>query len=202
MLHIKLLLLILASIPLWALMFVLELFLMASGWVIVPVAVTLGRYEVYGQNHNGPLYRFSDKWVDLIFGNWEDGIYSGLQYKNLGSIPLQIIYWSCLRNPINGMRAIQPFAVFVEKERVHYFGEPFVSPSEFDRKGIDGRYPDQWFFARQGLYTGFYLVRQFPLLGRRRLWLGWKLFPKNSVVGATPYQSKGVSFTTQFRRLD
>lgn len=201
MLYAELIFRLIIASPFWIIMLPIRTIFILLGWVIVPLAVLLRRYEVIATWKGQERYKFKDSWIDKVWGNWEDGIAAGRQYHDTGSVPLQIIYWSCLRNPVNNMRTLRPFAVHVDGRHVDYIGKPFTNPRDYDRKDANGLYPDQWYLVWQKLQYGLYIVRSFGPFGRRRLWLGWKLFPENQ-NGPTPYQSRGVGFTLQFRRLD
>jgi len=186
------------SILTWPVMITINLIAIVLGWVLIPIAVLCRAYIAYAPGQYGHYkYKFTWAWLNRVYGNWEDGIAAGWQYKDTGSVPLQIIYWSCNRNPVNNLRTVPYLSCKVSAKDIGYIGSFGQQPLLYDAIVTQL----QWFFVWQGPYTGFYYVAKWPVFGLRRLWLGFKLYPDNSIKGASPYQKAGVGFAMQFRPL-
>lgn len=174
------------AIPTWILFTGLYIILILAGWLAVPIAVVFKAYrETVGKHHfTWPIM--------YIWDNYEDGIAAGRQYKDYGALWKQIIYWSCLRNPVNNLRIVPILSCQIEPSKVRFVG----SFTGQDIYKYDTKIP-HWFFAWQGLYSNLYI--HFMLGGKlRRLWIGWKIFPTD-IYGVTPYRAKGAGFALQFK---
>jgi hypothetical protein len=204
---------LLYSIPIWVAMFLLMTLVSLLGLVLIPVAVLFQAYIATGPGEYGhDKYAFTWPFMNLLYGNYTDGIAAGWQYKNMGSVPLQILYWSAIRNSANGLRTAPYLSCRIDPSRVRFKGSitsddgsRLLTPygveqtRRYDRKP----YEDQWYFAWQGLYSCIYVVRNWGPFGRRRLWVGFKLFPTD-IFGLKPtdYRARGAGFARQWRRLD
>ncbi len=202
----------LLRVALWPPMVLLILLLILLGWIVIPIAVLFEAYAITGvTNHGGDKWGFTWRWVDYIFGNREDGICEGWQYrKKRHSVPNQIIYWSCLRNPAGGLRWIPYLSCKIKSHEVYFFGsfckfqpehhETEVHLNTFWQSQIE-RYDtreSQWFFAYCGWYSNFFW--QFNLFGIRRLWIGWKIMPAD-IYEVSAYRREGAGFALQFKRV-
>ena len=99
----------------WALHTALWLPLFLLGLVIVPVLALRGDYVYrWSAPYRRTVLAWRSNWVQAIYGNWEDGI-DGLrggdaaqewwrQETQGAAKAWQIIRWSALRNPTNGLR--------------------------------------------------------------------------------------------------
>lgn len=192
------------SIPLWLVYTLVYAVLIAIGWVLIPIAALFRAYD-YGQASTGLMYHFT--WPFMwLWDNYEDGIAAGRQYKDCGPVWKQIIYWSCIRNPVNNLRIVPYLSCIIDSTRVNYIGEVelFKAKSPQDDKRIyilrkfDTKVP-QWFFAWQGLYSNFYW--QFVLRGTlRRFWIGWKIYPIDVCgLSENSYRKHGAGFALQFK---
>lgn len=187
---------LLYSIPLWIIFATLRALLILLGWVVVPVAVLFGGYESYeGQDGAGnprTQYRFTWRWM-WLWDNWEDGIANDT-YWDAPNLPMQIVYWTCLRNPVNNLRIVPYLSLKIEPDRVNWVGTDKPA-EEFDRSPAG----PEWFFCWHGIYSCIWI--QFPMFKSIwRLWLGWKLFPYDE-HGVTGHRFFGAGFATQFKRL-
>lgn len=199
------------SLPMWALMFTLNTVLIVIGWLVVPVAVICGAYkERKSKYYDSQILAFTWPWM-YLWGNEEDGIAAGIQYKDMGSVGWQIIYWSCLRNPVNNLRFVKWLSCNIEYDCVRFIGtygdvlsrEEAINMIGIGRQGstIDAydSKTKHWFFAWHGLYSCWYW--QFVLFGKlRRLWIGWKVYPTD-IYGVTEYRKYGAGFCTQFKAV-
>lgn len=196
------------SVPTWLMFVCLRTIMIMIGWVLVPIAVWFGEYHNRkSRYYDKEVLSFTWPWM-FPWGNEEDGIGAGVQYRDMGSLDKQIIYWSCLRNPVNNLRFVRWLSCDIDPERVRFtgtFGE-YLSQGMFE--GVLGKPPSlqisqydtkvpQWFIAWCGVYSCWYW--QFMLFGKlRRLWIGWKIYPTD-VMGVTSYRLYGAGFATQFK---
>lgn len=194
------------SIPIWALMFVIGIPLYILGWVFVPIAAFAKEYSPGKSFRDGrEIQLFNWPWM-LPFLNLEDGILEGRQYKNFKSDALQIIYWSCVRNPVHGINFVPLLSVIPDPKRVRFIGSfgdcagPLVTLPEELINMYDTKIP-QWFFAWQGLYSNWYW--QFKIGdGLWRVWFGFKLYPTDRLgVSPTSYRQKGAGCAFQVKRV-
>ena len=167
------------------------------GWIVVPIAAGLGRYEMTidenkaRKNEKPQVYHFTDKFM-FIWDNYEDGIANSMYYE-APNMFLQIIYWSLIRNPTNNMR-ISKFSCKIDPVRIKYIGSE-TNIYEYDTK------KPQWFIAWQGPYSNLFV--QFKMFGGLwRFWIGTaKIYPTD-IYGVTEYRKRGAGGVTQFKRID
>lgn len=208
--YVRLVFRILISIVPWALMFTLTTFLIMVGWVIIPIAAVCRAFESSRSNRDG---REIVKWsapLIWLWGNDEDGVLGGRQYKDFKSDILQAIYWTALRNPVNNLRFVPKLSCKINPMKVRFEG---TFASDYERGDIrvdptelkirikmhDTKVP-HWFFAWQGIYSNFYW--QFNLFGLRRFWIGWKIYPTDIYgIVSTNYRYHGTGFAIQFKRV-
>lgn len=196
------------GIPSWLLMVSLRLILICLGWVVVPIAVMCRAHQtfvttsIYGEQVEKTHFTWRLMW---LWDNNEDGCGAGRQYRDMGSLGWQIIYWSCLRNPVNNLRFVPILSCDISPNRVRfigYFGEwlgetySAVLHAPPSVREYDTKVP-QWFICWHGFYMCWYW--QFVWRGQlRRLWLGWKIKPTD-IYGVTTYRVDGAGFTSQFK---
>lgn len=192
------------AIPIYlTFIFLIFLPLVLLGWILIPLAVLFKAYKAIpmlglldGNGDPRVDYHFTWKFMH-VWDNWEDGIAAGKQYKNMGSIPKQIIYWSCIRNPVNNLRIIPYLSCKIDPTKVNYIGGPHKSMEAFDKKPP----VPEWFFAWQGIYSNIFW--QFKLFGKlRRLWIGWKIFPSDILRTEFGYRKNGAGFAIQFKVVE
>lgn len=197
---------IIVRILLWPIfIFLVFIPLLIIGWVMVPLAAICRAYEKTDDNldkpADGPIYQFT--WpIMFVWGNYEDGI-ANRNYKQFDSMFMQIVYWSCIRNPVNNLRVMPILSCKIEPKRVefigsfgHLHGNSMSKNLTETIKSYDTKIP-QWFFAWHGLYSNFYW--QFNLFGKlRRIWVGWKIYPTD-IYGVTKYRESGAGFAQQFK---
>jgi hypothetical protein len=196
------------SIFTWAVFIILYALLILVGWVLVPVAVLFHAYEFETLSLT---YHFTWRFM-FIFDNYEDGICAGRQYKDLGKVWKQIIYWSCVRNPVNNLRIVPYLSCKIDKEKVRFIGSfcsytnniiypPDQSVFKILVHQYDTKVP-QWFFAWHGWYSNFYY--QFKIgESLYRFWIGTKIYPTD-IYGVNPesYRGKGAGFAIQFKKVN
>lgn len=187
------------SIVLWALMFCLNTFLIILGWIVIPIAAALEAHvtsydsDKAKKGENPMVLHFTWKWM-FLWDNWEDGIANDMYWKAPNNF-LQIIYWSCLRNPVNNLRRVPFLSVKIDPIKVFWVGEPHALPQFYDQKPPRS----EWFFAWQDLYSNFFW--QFKMFGSIwRFWIGWKIMPYD-VRGVTDHRKESAGFASQFKRL-
>lgn len=201
------------AIPTWILFELLNIPLMLLGWILVPLAAACGAYEKTDDNptkpDDGPIYHFTWPFM-FLWDNYGDGI-ANTNYWKAPNLFLQIIYWSCLRNPTNNLRIVPYLSCKINPLNVRFIGSfgnctsfedwirlftPMHDPSEeqISIAKYDTKVP-QWFFCWQGIYSNFYW--QYMLNGNlRRFWIGWKIFPTD-IYGVTEYRKFGAGFALQ-----
>lgn len=190
------------AIPSWILFeAVVDVPLMLLGWVVIPIAAACGAYTETSPN----IYHFTWK-IMWLWDNYEDGIANNT-YSHYDNMFLRIVSWSANRNPTNNLRLVPYLSFILDKDKVGYVGEvggmSVKSPDDNSRDYILNRFDtneNQWYFAWHGAYTGWYWVNDFGFLGKRRVFIGWKLYPTD-VGGVTEYRKNGVGFAMQFKRL-
>jgi hypothetical protein len=167
---------ILISLLTWPLFALVQIPLYILGWILVPIAAALKAHTktpVDGLDGNGQPrvdYHFTWKFM-YVWDNWEDGICAGRQYLDLPGEFLQIVYWSCVRNPINNTRVAPILSCTIDPKRVKYIGSRGW-PQEYDKKPASSEY----FYAWCGVYANLWW--QFKVRGSvYRLWIGHKIMP-------------------------
>ena len=185
--------------------FLINLPTILLGWILIPIAAACGAYEAY-QGHDGAgtprvQYRFTWKFM-WLWDNEEDGI-ADKTYWVAPNMFLQILYWSCNRNPSHNLSNVPYLNCKIQPEKVRFVGSEGNKTDEKPPKNnnymlYDTKIP-QWFFAWQGPYSNFYW--QFILNGKlRRFWIGWKIYPTD-INGVTPYRKNGAGFATQWKAV-
>jgi len=185
------------SIPIWILFLSLRTVLILFGWVTVPIAALLYFYgwqmDQDGVGNARMEAHFTSRFM-WLWDNQEDGIYNDTYWKAPNEF-IQIVYWSCLRNPANNLRYVPYLSLKIDPKRVQWIGGPFIYPKFFDQKPPR----PEWFFAWQGIYSNFFW--QFNFRGEiYRAWIGWKIMPYD-VNGVTDHREHSAGFATQFKRL-
>ena len=183
------------AVPSWILFtFLINLPLIIIGWVLVPIAALCNAYESY-QGFDGvgaPRVQYRFTWPFMwVWDNYEDGIANDT-YVKFDSMFMKIVYWSCLRNPVNNLRIVPYLSCKIEPKKVGFTGSYIgIGIEKYDTK------IPNWFFTWHGLYTSFWW--QFNLFGKlRRLWIGWAIYPTD-IYGVTKYRERGAGFKTQFK---
>lgn len=184
-------------------MFCLELVLMIIGWIVIPIAVLFKVYKHDILSAVSPeMCHFTSKLM-FIWDNYEDGICAGRQYHDFGANWKQIIYWSCIRNPVNNLRITPYLSCKINPTEVRYSGSlPVTKIFDYDTK------ISQWFFAWQGIYSNFYyqFIAPFtiPLIMKRgelrRFWIGWAIYPTD-IFGVSNYRKHGAGFKSQWKAV-
>jgi hypothetical protein len=176
---------ILYSIILWPTMALITVPLYLLGWILVPIAAALKAYyfedtlTIYGESRR--MTHFTWDFM-FLWDNWEDGILAGKHYKDFKNDFLQIIFWSCQRNPINNLRIVPYLSCKIQPEKIGYV-----------LLGNSKR-----FFCWQLPYTVFYwefVFIKWPM----RFWCGWKLWPEDKQRTEFGYRQKGAGFTCQVK---
>ncbi len=211
-------------VPIWAVFFILRNLMFVLGWVVVPIAALFRAWHInYDKEKDNKgeypnVYHFTWKWM-YPWDNDEDGIAcqtywkakSGIKFKRFTIVLpkfshmfFQILHWSCVRNPANNLRYVPYISCKIEPKKVRWIGTDNKRPYEFDRKPPE----KEWFVAWQGFYSCLWIQKKFfpdwvPLVsGFRRLWIGHKVFPEDTLgIPDTSYRKDGAGFAIQFKRL-
>lgn len=179
---------VLISPFMWAAMGLITIPLYLLGWVLVPLAAALKAYKfedtisIYGESvrHCHFTWPFMYLW-----DNWEDSALAGKQYKDFKNDFLQIVYWSCVRNPVNNLRTVPYLSCKIDPSKIRFkwFGEKPMS-----------------FFCWQFPYTVYYSESNI-FKHRLRFWIGWKIQPSDKTRTEFGYRSKGAGYTCQIKVL-
>jgi hypothetical protein len=166
--------------------------LILIGFVTVPLALLFKAYhQEESRYHKGRMIYVFDWPIMLPWNNPEDGFYYNGYFDN-GFI-LTSLRWTLIRNPVNGLREVPILSFKIEPAQVRFVG------SLDDIKLYDTKI-EQWFYCWHGLYSCFYW--QFDFYGLRRFWLGWALYPQDSLgLSPTSYRRFGAGFKSQFKRV-
>lgn len=205
---------ILFSIPVWALMFLLEVFLILVGFVVIPIAAACKAYNGKSAPSDPTRLIWHFTWPFMfLWDNYEDGIANDT-YVKFQSMFMKICYWSCWRNPVNNLRIVHYVSVRINPQLVQFYGSfcNFIYEIEDEQRQMyangvdfkarvekyDTKIP-QWFFAWCGYYSNFYW--QFQIGARLyRFWIGWKIYPTD-IFGVTLYRRDGAGFAIQLKRI-
>jgi hypothetical protein len=208
---------ILLAIPCWiAYQLFIFLPLLLAGWIIVPVAALCKAYEKTDDNlskpNDGPIYHFTWSFMSL-WDNYEDGI-ANQNYVKFKSQFMRIVYWSCVRNPVNGLRISPTFSCKIVPEKVRFIGSitnktwygkayPATPSIDWEKatRTYDTKIP-QWFFCWQTIWhSNFYW--QFRAMGKLwRFWIGnAKIYPTDIYGGPYGYRELGSGPVAQFKRV-
>lgn len=187
------------AIPSWILFIIFRTIMILIGWIVVPTAALFrAYYRTYDQhkadkNENPYVYHFSWKLM-WLWDNDEDGIANDMYYK-APNLFLQIIYWSCIRNPANNLRYVPLFGAKLSPEKIRYigtFGSDKKSAAAYDIK-----HP-LWFFCWDGFYSNIYILFNMgSVLYKFRI--GWKIYP-TYINGIPPVRIPRAGFAIQLKR--
>lgn len=172
--------------------------LILLGYLTVPFALLCRAHRIEKSKYNDKFIHVFTWPIMLPWQNQEDGFYN-TNYFDYG-FTLSSLMWTCVRNPVNGLRETPYLSCKIDPKRVKFRGTFGDSDQKYLNqlavKQYDTKVP-HWFFAWQGLYSCIYW--QFNLFGElRRLWIGWKVYPTD-IYGVTPYRRYGAGFGTQMK---
>lgn len=194
--------------------------MLVIGLIVIPIAAVCHAYRFewdeakYLKGEDPVVYHFTWKFM-WPWDNWEDGIANTMYWK-APNIYLQIIYWSCLRNPINNLRLVPLLSCKIDPAKVKFVGsgvdsmkldvDSFDLVSEYlayrdEVINYDSDEHDFWYYCWQGFYSNVRV--HFSVLGRRyRYWLGWKIYPHDIFgISQTDYRIKGAGMASQSKRI-
>lgn len=203
---------IIFAVPCWVIyQIVIFLPLVILGWFFVPLAAACSAYTVHIKDISVDKSGIAIKKVHFtwdfmwIWDNYEDGIAND-SYVKFDSMFMRIVYWSCLRNPVNNLRIVPILSCKIVPSKVQFvgsFGDSSIKylPADEVHK-YDTKIP-QWFFAWQNIWhSNFYW--QFKAF--KRLWRFWlgnaKIYPTDIYgVSVDSYRGKGAGPVAQFKRV-
>jgi hypothetical protein len=137
------------------------------------------------------------------WSNEEDGILNREMQDYFKSDKLQIIYWSCFRNPANNLRYTKYLSCEIIPEKVKFYGS-FGDYNDMLTEAQVRLYDQptkQWFLCWQGPYANIFI--HFYFFGvLKRFWIGWKICPFD-IYGVPEYSHRfhSVGFATQLKSV-
>jgi len=169
----------------WAAYIAVTIPLYILGWIMVPLAAACKAYvsiydaEKAAKGEDPIVYHFTWPIMRPYF-NFEDGVANTTYKGTTWPLWARIVYWSCIRNPINGLRTVPILSFKLKPGNVQAV-----------QRGAS-------YFAYQGPYSCIYLSN-----GKYEFWCGWKLRPAyvNPAAPIPHYLSRGVGFALQLRRV-
>lgn len=179
----------------WLLYLSIQIPILLLGYITIPAMAALKRYEIrQSKFFNRKIVAWKDPLM-YIWGNEEDGILNGWMYKDVGSNFNQIFYWSAMRNPTNNLRFIPFFSLKVDQAKVKFIGSKVN-----DIRDYDTNIP-MWYLCWQGYQSSFrWQFMAFKKLWR--FWIGWKVYPEDSLYPVRGHRLHGAGFGLQFKALD
>jgi hypothetical protein len=189
--------------PLYLAMLLLRAVLYVVGWIVIPIVgydYEKNTYFKPSPLHPDRMIRdWKSKWM-YVWGNEEEGIEAGRNYKSFKSVWLQIIYWSARRNPTNNWRFVKYLTCPLVPEKIGWIG---TLPKSRDIKFYDAGHLAFVYFCWCGpIYSNFRV--QVKIFGKiYRFWVGWKIYPHDSRgLKPTDYRRLGAGFTIQGKPVD
>lgn len=189
--------------PIWILFLSFRILMILIGWILVPIAVFLGAYAervspITGRT--GLQFTWRILWP---FCNEEDSIINRDMKNYFESDKLQIIMWSCWRNPVNNLRYVKYLSCKIIPDKVRFVGSLGDSANALTEEQLRlyDKPTAQWFLCWQGVYACIFW--QFKLFGvLKRLWIGWKIMPFDVYgVPETSHRINGAGFATQLKTV-
>lgn len=187
-------------LPTMAASLTLRALVILLGWILIPIAAGCKAYtwtwdgEKHEKKENPWVAHFT--WpIMRLWQNFEDGIANDMYWKAPNTF-LQIIYWSAIRNPANGLRTLPYISCQLRPEKINFIGS--FPPSDLEL--YDTKIP-QFFYCWQGLHSNIYW--QF-YIGKSlyRFWIGSaKLYPTDILGGPYGYRAKGSGPVIQFKKV-
>lgn len=173
----------------WFTMGLITIPLYLLGWVLVPLAAALKAYRfedtvsIYGESVRHCHFTWPFMY---IWDNWEDGCLDGKEYKDFKNDFLQIVYWSCWRNPVNNLRTVPYLSCKLDPDKIEFYWFNDYKPVR----------NFCWQFPYTVLYYEFTIYKY-----NLRLWVGWKINPLDTIRTDFGYRGRGAGFTCQIKVL-
>lgn len=190
---------ILASLVLWPMYLALSLVLDVVGlFLLVPLSLARAwrwRYSRVYAGRNMTVWRGGR--LTWLWGNEEDGVAGPEWWRERTGVARygwlngcwSAYRWSALRNPTNNLRFVPFINPVIDPHAIRWVGRG------------DPETLGSWSFTWQGAYAGFRCSFRFRG-GGYRLWLGWKLLPRDAQgVADTDYRKPRCGWATQFKRI-
>lgn len=168
----------------WLLAFSLGYVAQIAGLVVVPVCAVLHLYQPGVSVRGKTILVWSIHWVELIYGNPEDGLDGGAPYQvilqtdgHYWDEPTRIIAWSAWRNKASGLRFLgSPFSFGILRAAIKGLGTDgnlYRPLTTFQKTEV------QWSLAWQGSYAGLWIVDR-----GKQIRIGYDIVPDDA---RTPY---------------
>lgn len=202
-------------IPIWIATVIVRGALFLLGLVLIPLAVMCGAHDVMVAPYYEHEVRLFTWQVMRPFQNYEDGIDAGLEFKD-SPVWVRILYWSMIRNPVNGFRWLPVVSTKIEPEKIK-FDLSFYFNTKNTKNNINQNtktslsmltaleegvyFPNFQYFVRQGWYANYRIERR---IGKYivRFWIGnFKGYPshKHGVNQTNDYQRYGSGPVLQLK---
>lgn len=172
-----------ARLPLWLVGYAVSLPLHLLGWIIVPVLSITNRVRLVPRPDGSIAEHWRDAWA-WPWDNDEDGV-AGPAHSS--SPPTQRwiekwankpywqrrIAWALIRNPVGNERHLRPLALKLDRNRIDWIGN--TGNPHWSWK--HGRRGTLWCWARQGWYSGLWVLRGHKNKTYSEIRLGWGVYP-------------------------
>lgn len=140
----------------WLLAHTLGYVAQVVGVVVVPVMAALRLYQPGASIRGKTILVWTLAWVELVYGNPEDGLDGGPTYMPASSQLWRIICWSAFRNKASGLRFLgSPFSFGIIRSAVKGIGTDgnlYRPLTDYQKQSR------QWSLAWQGSYAGLWVV--------------------------------------------
>ena len=103
-------------------------------------------------------------------------------------------WWNAVRNPANGLRTYPWITVLIDPNDVRSFGNGLPTnpaPLRITRSRVG------WFYAWDGLYSGFWLCVLWNRTHHMKIRLGWKILPEDADE-VEEWRAEGAGFAMAF----
>jgi len=183
--------------------------LVLFGYIAVPIALMCDAYysvvdrEKRAKGEHDIVWHFTWPFMS-VYDNFEDGI-ANRTYFHHKNFWLQVIHWTCIRNPVNGLRTAPYLSCKVDPKKIEFVGT-YGSSCELGLERVNesikkyrNKTEPHWYFGWHGFYTCLFWQHKWNG-GLKRLWIGWKIVP-NDIYGVDHSRARGAKFSQQWRRM-
>jgi len=170
-------------LPLWLVGYAASLVLYLLGWVVVPTLSLLHRVRLVPRPDGSIAEHWRDGWA-YPWDNDEDGVAGPAHssspptqkwVERWRSRPawLRRIAWALFRNPVGNERHIPLLSLVLDRNLIEWLGNT-GNPHWSWKYGKRGT---QWCWARQGWYSGLWILHGWSSGKYSEIRLGWAVYP-------------------------